>query len=129
MPTHDTGRDMATAADATATFFDELGRREHDPLVGRLTATLRFDLVDGRKTDRWLVTVNKGDVTVEHRNGEADCVLRAERGVFGRLARGEQGAFAAILRGEVTLEGDPTRLVLAQRLFPGPAAATTRGRA
>ena len=67
-------------ADATTEFFDDLSRRGHDPLLERVTATFRFDLVHGGKTDRWLVTVTKGDLAVSRQNRKADCVLRADQG-------------------------------------------------
>jgi putative sterol carrier protein len=120
---------MATAADATTKFFEDLAKQGHEPLLEGLTATIRFDLVDGKKTKRWLVAVTKGDLAVSRQNRKADCVLRAEKGVFERLTSGQQGALAAVLRGELLLQGDPTRLVLAQRLFPGtPASAEPRAR-
>jgi hypothetical protein len=42
------------------------------------------------------------------------------------MIAGRVNAFAAVLRGTVTVEGDPTLLVLLQRLLPGPPNA--RGR-
>ena len=33
---------------------------------------------------------------------------------------------AAYLRGDLTLEGDPELMVLIQRIFPGPPAASRR---
>jgi putative sterol carrier protein len=114
---------VTRAADVTSEFFDDLGRRGHEPLLGRLSATLRFDIVHGRKTDRWLLAVSKGDLAVSRQNRKADCVLRAEKGLFDRVASGEQNAMAAVLRGELVIDGDWTLLVLAQRLFPGPAAS------
>jgi len=119
---------VTTTADATTKFFDDLSRRGHEPLLGRVTASFRFDLVDGGKTERWLVAVTKGDVTVSRQNRKADCVLRADRKLFDRLADGEQNPMAAVLRGEAVLEGDSTRLVLFQRLFPGPPASRDGGR-
>ena len=63
--------------DATAKFFDALVERGHEPLLEKATGTVRFDLKDGRKTDRWLVTVAKGDIKVSRRNLRADCVTTA----------------------------------------------------
>ncbi len=123
-----TGGAVTTAADATTEFFNDLGRRGHEPLLERVTATFRFDLVRSGKTERWLVVVTKGDVAVSRQNRKADCVLHADRELFDRLASGEQNAMAAVLRGEVVLEGDSTRLVLLQRLFPGPSASRVESR-
>ena len=120
---------MPRAADATAEFFRELSEREREPLLARVTATFRFDLLQGGKTERWLVEVRKGELTVSRRNRKADCVLRAEKELFDRLASGERNAMAASLRGELILEGDLTQLVQAQRLFTGPAVSRQSRRA
>ena len=79
---------MVSAGDATTQFFEELRKREHEPRLRGATGTYRFELVDGKKVDRWLVTSSKGDVTVSRRGGAADCVVRADRALFNRLARG-----------------------------------------
>jgi putative sterol carrier protein len=113
--------------DSTAEFFRELGGRGHEPLLGKATGTVRFDLVDGGRTDRWLVTLDRGDVSVSRKNVAADCIIRAERTLFDAMAVGDVNALAAYLRGELTLEGDPELLVLIQRVLPGPAT-TGRGR-
>jgi putative sterol carrier protein len=106
--------------DATTEFFDELGRRGHEPILEKVTATMRFDLADAGRTERWLVAVDKGDVAVSHRNAKADCVLRADRKLFEGLARGEVNAMAALLRGAIGVEGDPQLMVVFQRLLPAP---------
>ena len=114
--------------DSTAEFFQELGRRGHEPLLEKATGIVRFDLVDGKRTDRWLVTLDKGDVSVSRKNAGADCIVRAERTVFDAMATGDVNGMAAYLRGELTLEGDPELLVLVQRVFPGPATRRSRRR-
>jgi putative sterol carrier protein len=114
--------------DSTAEFFQELGRRGHEPLLEKGTGTVRFDLVDDTRTDRWLVTLDKGDVSVSHKNAAADCVVRAERKLFDAMASGGVNGMAAYLRGELTLEGDPELLVLIQRVLPGPATRRARRR-
>jgi SCP-2 sterol transfer family len=111
-------------ADATTEFMNALGRRGHDPLLRKVNETIRIDLVSGKKTDRWLVHIEAGDVTVEHKSGAADTVIRADREVFGRLARGEANPVASVLRGDVAWEGAWKNLVAVQRLFPGPPAAS-----
>ena len=80
---------MVSAGDATTHFFEELRKRQHEPRLRGATGTYRFELVDGKKIDRWLVTFSKGDVTVSRRGGAADCVVRADRALFNRLASGE----------------------------------------
>jgi putative sterol carrier protein len=80
---------------------------------------MRFELIDGKRTERWLVSVDKGKVEVSRRSGPADCVLHADRKLFERMSAGKVNAFAAVLRGAITVEGDPRLLVLFQRLLPG----------
>jgi hypothetical protein len=109
--------------DATTEFMNELGRRGHDPLLRKVNETVRFDVVNG-KTDRWLVRIDNGDVTVSHKGGAADTVIRADRELFGRMARGEANPVASVLRGDVAWEGAWKNLVAVQRLFPGPPAAS-----
>lgn len=109
--------------DATAEFFDGLGALGHVPALAKAKATVRFDLKDGKRVTRWLVAVDKGDVRVSHRNAKADCVVRADKALFGRIARGEQNAMTALLRGEVEVEGDSAILLPFQRLLPGPPRA------
>jgi putative sterol carrier protein len=113
--------------DSTAAFFDELGRRGHVPLLERATGTIRFDLVDGTRADRWLVTVDKGDVSVSRKNVAADCVVRMKRTLFDAMMRGDANGMAAYLRGELTFEGDPEFLVLIQRAFPASASGHVAG--
>jgi putative sterol carrier protein len=106
--------------DPTTEFFHELGSRGHEPLLEKATGTIRFELANGRRKARWLVTVKKGDVTVSHRNTKADCVIRADKKLFDSISSGEENAMAAVLRGEIAVEGSRELLVFFQRLFPGP---------
>lgn len=106
---------------ATTEFFEELGTRGHEPLLEKATGTIRFDLSNGKRKARWLVTIKKGDVTVSHANARADCVTRADQALFEQIVTGEENAFAAVLRGAMSVEGRPELLVYFQRLFPGPA--------
>jgi putative sterol carrier protein len=111
--------------DPTAEFFDGLGALGQVPALKNASGTLRFDVIEGKRTTRWLVTVKKGDVTVSRRNAKADCVVRGDRSVFEAIASGRQNAMAAVLRGAVDIEGDSALLVPFQRLFPGgPRRAT-----
>ena len=111
------------ASDSTAEFFRALGRRGHEPLVERASGTVRFDLVEGKRTDHWLVTLDRGDVSVSRKNVPADCVIRTRRALFDEIARGDVNGTTAYLRGELTAEGDAEFLVLIQRLIPAPAKA------
>ena len=79
-------------ADSTAQFFDELGRRGHEPLLEKTSGTIRVDLKDGKKTERWLVAITKGDLAVSRQNAAADCVISADRALFDGIASGKTNA-------------------------------------
>ena len=119
-------RRLTKRSDPTEQFFEELGSRAHEPLLAQAHGSARFDLVDGGRTARWLVTVDRGDITVSRRNSRADCVVRTSKALFDRIASGKANAMAAFLRGELVVEGDPELLMLIQRLFPGPRATEKR---
>jgi putative sterol carrier protein len=104
-------------ADATAEFFEQLAEREHEPLLEKVTGTLRFDLKDNGRTARWRVAIKKGDVAVSRANQAADCVVRTDRATFEKIVAGKTNPFAAVLRGTVGLEGDPELIVQFQRIF------------
>jgi putative sterol carrier protein len=108
-------------SDSIADFFAELGRRGHEPLLEKARGSARFDIADGRRTERWLVTIDKGDLRVSRRNARADCILRVDRPTFERAAAGKLNIMAAVLRGAVIVGGDPRLLVLLRRLFVKPS--------
>ena len=112
--------------DPTGEFFDELGRKKHEPMLRRASGVLSFDISDGTSTAHWSVVVKKGDVSVSRAHDEADCTVTTDRPLFDAIVSGEKNAMAAILRGEVGVEGDPELLVLFQRVFAGPAESTRR---
>ena len=109
--------------DATEDFFERLARRGHEPLLEKTSGRIRFELSNDKKTKRWLVDVDKGDVVVSHANGDADATVRTSEVLFDEVVRGEDNAMAAFLRGAVTVEGDAELLILFQRVFPGPPLA------
>ena len=111
---------MDSMTDATTEFFSALEARHHEPLLEKQSGTLRFDLTSGKKTTRWLIEIEDGDVSISHRNAKADCVVRAKKSLFDGIATGQQNAMAAVLRGEVDIDGERTLLVRFQKLFPGP---------
>jgi putative sterol carrier protein len=108
--------------DATAAFFAMLADRAHDPLLEKANGTIRFELVDGKRTDRWFLTLDNGHVSVSRKNAKADCTVRAEKAVFDGIAGGKVNGLAAVLRGAMTIEGDMELMVLLQRVFPSPPA-------
>jgi putative sterol carrier protein len=114
--------------DAASGFFERL-RDEHVALPTRATGVMRVEIADGKRTESWLVAVDKGKVEVSRGKGKAGAVLRGDRALFDGMAAGEVNAFAATLRGAVAIEGDPRLLVLFQRLLPGPPSRGRRRRA
>jgi|SRR5678816_1359372 putative sterol carrier protein len=118
--------------DPTAEFFEALPERGEEPLLEKASGVLRFDLTHGKKTDHWLVTMTRGRMRVDQDNGDADCILRADKGLFDEIVQGKANATAALLRGAVSLTvGGPRQLevlMLFQRLFPGPPAGWRQDR-
>ncbi len=106
--------------DTANELFERLGAVDDLPVLKRANGTMLFELKDGKRSERWRIVVDRGKIAVARGSGAADCVLRADRKLFARIAAGEVNAFAAVLRGAVTIEGDPRLLVLFQRLLPGP---------
>lgn len=106
--------------DPTHEFFADLERRGHEPMLGRTSGTLRFDLAGPHEVEHWYVRIRKGDLTVTRSEDEADCVIRTDKELFDRLTSGTANAMAAALRGVVEPLGDLQLIVQFQRLFPGP---------
>jgi hypothetical protein len=106
-------------------FFERLTRSVPDRLR-RADGSLRIDLTSGTTTERWFITMHGGDVSVSHRNAKADSVIRTSKDQFEGMITGRVNAMSAALRGVVSLEGDPTLLVLFQRALPGPPSTSTR---
>ena len=115
-------------AQPTGEFFEGLAERGHEPLLEKATGSIRFDLANGKKSQRWFVAIDKGDVAVSHKSTAPDCTLRSSEKLFDEIVLGEQNAMAAVLRGAVTIDGDPELLVLFQRLFPAPPATAKKRR-
>lgn len=123
---HEGAPEETDMADAIAEFFAELEARGYEPLLRRGTGTIRFDLHEDGTTDRWLITVTRGNVVVRREEGDAECVVAADRSLFVKIVSGRANAMAAVLRGAVTVEGDSALLTQFQRLFPGPPAEHVR---
>jgi putative sterol carrier protein len=104
-------------AQTTAEFFDALAARGHDPLLGKVTGTIRFDVKDNGRTQRWRVSITKGEIDVSRSTGPADSVVTIDRETLAGVATGKLNPFAATLRGTITVEGDTELMVLFQRAF------------
>jgi putative sterol carrier protein len=102
---------------ATEQFFSSLADRGYEPLLHRANGTVRFDLGDD---EPWYLEVAKGKVKLSRRSEDASCLVRSDPATFDRVASGRTNALSAMLRNEVMFEGDPTLLVLLQKLFPWP---------
>jgi putative sterol carrier protein len=103
-------------------FFERLSAGGPGTLPPRTSGSLRIDLGSGASTERWFLTIGKDAVSVSHRNAKADAVIRTSKDLFEGMVTGKVNAMAGALRGVVSLEGDPTLLVLFQRALPGPPA-------
>jgi len=113
-------------ADPTATFFEALAARGHEPLLGHVTGTLRLEVIDGETSEHWHVDVTKGAVKVSRRNLKADAVVQVPRALCDELTSGRENAMAAMLRGALVPEGDLRLVMLFARLFPGPPKRVLR---
>ena len=113
--------ETAAGSDATRDFFLELGRRGYEPALVDVTGTVQIEVVGEGRSDRWLVAIDNGHLTVAAGDGDAACSLRVDEDLLEKLIRGEANAMAAVLRGSAVPSGDIELLVALQRLFPGPA--------
>jgi putative sterol carrier protein len=106
--------------DAITEFFHDLDDRGHVAVWGDVVGAVAIELVDGRSLDRWIITIDKGDVAVSHDSVEGDCSIRLEKALFEQLIRGEANAMAAVLRRAAIPSGNLDMLLALQRVFPGP---------
>ena len=117
--------------DPTVEFFQTLSRRGSEPMLGNVTAAIRFDITLDKKTRSWRVAIDGGQLAVSPEAAAADdvdCTIAAEKTCFDDIAAGGVNAMAALLRGEIAASGDPELVVAVQRLFPtsGRAAGVPR---
>jgi putative sterol carrier protein len=108
---------------ATEQFFNALADRGYEPLLHRANGSVRVDL--DHNEESWYLDVAKGKVKVSRRADDANCTVRSDRATFERVASGQTNALAAMLRNEIMFEGEPTLLVLLQKLFPWPTEGPT----
>src|SRR4051794_32277167 len=84
------GAGMATSTRKTATdestrFFEQLAVRGEEPTLRNFSGRVQFDVVDGARTDSWLVAIDRGHLTVTPDKGAADCTVRADRAAFDQV--------------------------------------------
>ena len=66
--------------DPTERFFDAVAAYGYSPLLRKADGTTRFEIVDGKRTSRWFVTVTKGHMSVSRRGvGDPDCAIKADK--------------------------------------------------
>jgi putative sterol carrier protein len=116
---------MASSPSPTQEFFEALPQRTGDPLLAKVSGTLRFDAKDGDRIEHWYVTLDKGAVKVSKRNAKADAVIRIDRSLLDGIVTGHENAMAALLRGALIPEGDPALMLRFQRIFSGPPRLPT----
>jgi len=110
--------------DAIAQLFDRVSHLGRVDLLNEVTGSLRFDVAqDEQVVDQWTILAHNGQLSVEHRGGDADCVVSLDRQLLAGMAGGQANAMTALLRGDMMVTGDVQLLVLLERLLPGPAAA------
>ncbi len=114
------------ADDVVHSFFDALADRGHEPVFKGESATVRFDVGDGKSKQVWYVTITDGDVAVSHKRRTADVVLRTDESSLAAVVSGRSNGMAAMLRGGITIEGDWGTAVMFARVFPGPPRSTGR---
>ena len=108
--------------------FDSLAARGHEPRLEGMTATVRFDVLDGR-TDGALAP--HGEERRHPGLSKERCRPTSSSAASGRCAErlftGKANAMSAVLRGELAVEGSADLLVLIQRLLPRPRAVRQKG--
>jgi hypothetical protein len=117
---------VAKAPDPINEFFAGLAELGHVETFEGDSATLRFDVTDGARVERWRLTVSGGDVNVTRDGGPADAILRGDRPHFEAIVTGRLNAQAAMLRGLLVCEGSMAACIMFQRCLPGPPGSTGR---
>jgi putative sterol carrier protein len=106
--------------DVVEEFLIALADRGYEPLLAKTSGALAIHLVGGPHPDRWVMAVDKGNVTVAREGLAADATITLDRSLFERMVQGRANAMAAVLRGAAKIDGDLDLLLAIQRVFPGP---------
>src|SRR5690349_3855988 len=101
--------------DVVEEFLTALADRGYEPLLAKTSGALAVHLVGGPHPNRWVLAVDKGNVTVA-----ADATITLDRPLFERMVQGRANAMTAVLRGAAKIDGDLDLLMAIQRVFPGP---------
>jgi putative sterol carrier protein len=119
-------RSAAAPADPINQFFADLTQPGHLATFESESATLRFEVPNGARAERWYVTIRDGDVSVARQGGSTDAIVMTDRPVLEAIVSGRLNAQAALLRGLVTCQGSMAALMMFQRCLPGPPGSTGR---
>ena len=119
-------RSASAPPDPINQFFSDLAEPGHLATFESESATLRFDVPDGSRAERWYVSVNDGDVSVARTGGQTDAVVTTDRPVLEAIVAGRLNAQAALLRGLIACQGSMAALMMFQRCLPGPPGSTGR---
>jgi len=114
----------ATPADPIPDFFAGLTAPGHLATFEGQSATLRFDVTEGGKTEHWRIVVDDGRVEASQSAEAADAVIMVSRPHFAAMVTGRLNAQAAILRGLLSCSGSMAALMMFQRCLPGPPGST-----
>ena len=114
------------AADPIGQFFSSLEEPGRISTFEGESASLRFDVGGGARTERWRVQVTDGKVAVTRANTPADAVIKIGRPQLEAIVTGRLNAQAAILRGLLICEGSIAALIMFQRCLPGPPGSVGR---
>ncbi|MGC5030447.1 SCP2 sterol-binding domain-containing protein [Micromonospora sp. DT229] len=106
--------------EATVRFFEELDQQGYDPLLAKLSGTLRLDLHEGPQTTHWLIRIDRGRVRISREDMVADTVVGTSPELFEDMVLGRENGLAALLRGDMTITGDARLVVQLDRILPGP---------
>jgi ubiquinone biosynthesis protein UbiJ len=112
---------LSDVSDPTAAFFDGLRQNGYQPALARRSGTVRIDVDDEGRRERWFIAIDDGTVKISKRNQAADATVRLEKPLLDRILSGKANAVTAMLRGEVAVDGDWNLLIVFQRLFPSPS--------
>lgn len=108
---------------ATRSFFAELNSDSTRQVPPGSNGTLRFDVRDGDRTERWLLRFRDGQVRADLSDSAADCVVTIDRELFERILGGEDGLEPAFVRHAFTVEGLLPLLLSFRWLLPDMTGA------
>ncbi len=103
--------------EATERFFAELSERGSVPALRPFSGSVLFELKDGEHTERYFLTIDKGEMRVAREGADPECILRTDAGSFDAIAAGELNALQALLLCLVDIEGRGILVAVLQRLF------------